>query len=238
MTEPRNLFELTEEILKQSASFSDAQKKYAEKFNKKNKPTEYEMEYRKKLFEEKPETPPITEQVARDIFWMTAKKINPNYIVPEKIMVRNLVNYFFGFDGELDTGKGLLICGGTGSGKTQFFSIIQMALQYTGKSFRMFNCIEIEQAIRFGGDYSAYDNGDVCFDDLGAEQIETLMYGNRVIPMSEILQRRYVRRDGGKTHVTTNLNMIEIQNRYGSRVSDRLREICNLVIFDRGSFRK
>jgi len=238
MTEPRKLFELSKQILDQSAGFANAQKKYNDKFNKIQEPTNFEIEYRKKVFGEKSEPVQVNEDEARQMFWATAMRINPEFVVMDKELLKGVVKYFFGLEGGLDLQKGILICGGVGSGKTQFLKIIQQALLLNGKSFRMFNCIEIEQEIRFGGDYVNYDNGEICFDDLGAEPLESVMFGNRVIPMSEILQRRYNRRENGKTHITSNLTMKEIEARYGSRVCDRLKETCNLVIFGWESLRK
>ncbi|MDT8347935.1 MAG: ATPase, partial [Flavobacteriaceae bacterium] len=42
----------------------------------------------------------------------------------------------------------------------------------------------------------------------------------------------------GKTHITTNLNAEELEARYGSRVRSRLREMFNLISFDKASVDK
>jgi hypothetical protein len=38
-----------------------------------------------------------------------------------------------------------------------------------------------------------------------------------------------------KTHATTNLNATELEELYGIRVRSRMRQLFNLVTFDRGS---
>ena len=38
-----------------------------------------------------------------------------------------------------------------------------------------------------------------------------------------------------KTHATTNLNAQELEELYGSRVRSRMRQLFNLVAYDRGS---
>ncbi len=37
-----------------------------------------------------------------------------------------------------------------------------------------------------------------------------------------------------RTHATTNLNAQELEDRYGNRVRSRMRELFNLVAFDKG----
>jgi DNA replication protein DnaC len=55
--------------------------------------------------------------------------------------------------------------------------------------------------------------------------------------MAEILLSRYdiITSKKIQTHITTNLSASEIENVYGNRVRSRLRELCNLVAYDRSS---
>jgi len=41
-----------------------------------------------------------------------------------------------------------------------------------------------------------------------------------------------------KTHVTTNLNAQELEDRYGNRVRSRMREMMNLIAFNSSSIDK
>ena len=41
-----------------------------------------------------------------------------------------------------------------------------------------------------------------------------------------------------RTHATTNLNAQELENRYGNRVRSRMRELFNLIAFDKESLDK
>lgn len=54
--------------------------------------------------------------------------------------------------------------------------------------------------------------------------------------MAEILLSRYDIFTSKKiqTHITTNLSASEIENGYGNRVRSRLREMINLIAFERG----
>ena len=55
--------------------------------------------------------------------------------------------------------------------------------------------------------------------------------------MGEILLSRHELfiNDRRKTHATSNLNAQELEERYGNRVRSRMRELFNLVAFDRKS---
>src|SRR5690554_2355695 len=79
-----------------------------------------------------------------------------------------------------------------------------------------------------------------CFDDLGVEP-EGKHFGKDCNVMGEILLSRHElflknpvpERSRGVTHITTNLNAEEIENRYGNRVRSRLREMVNVIGFDK-----
>lgn len=56
-------------------------------------------------------------------------------------------------------------------------------------------------------------------------------YGNECSVMAEILLTRYdlFHSFGMITHLTTNLNSSEIEEKYGKRVRSRMRELFNLL---------
>jgi len=93
-----------------------------------------------------------------------------------------------------------------------------------------------------------------CFDNLGVEPMGR-HYGKDCNVMGEILLSRYDvfcnTEDNGQgqidlstpniskrniiTHATTNLNAQELETLYGNRVRSRMRQLFNLIAFDRGS---
>ena len=58
--------------------------------------------------------------------------------------------------------------------------------------------------------------------------------------MGEILLSRYdlFQKNKIKTHATTNLNAQELEDRYGNRVRSRMRQLFNLIAFDKESIDK
>jgi hypothetical protein len=62
-------------------------------------------------------------------------------------------------------------------------------------------------------------------------------YGNECNVMAEILLNRndqYISR-GTRSHLTTNLSASETETLYGNRVRSRMREMFNLMAFDKDS---
>lgn len=77
----------------------------------------------------------------------------------------------------------------------------------------------------------------VCFGDLGAES-ESNNYGNKRNVIEEIVFNRYEYKFPFKfTHFTSNFNLTMIGDKYGERMLDRLREMCNVLILEGESFR-
>ncbi len=73
-----------------------------------------------------------------------------------------------------------------------------------------------------------------CFDDLGTEN-NLKYYGNECNIMAEVLLSRYDLFISGKliTHLTSNLSASEIEDVYGNRIRSRMREMFNLISFDK-----
>ncbi|WP_298504494.1 ATPase [uncultured Maribacter sp.] len=145
----------------------------------------------------------------------------------------------------IDTTKGILLTGPVGCGKTSLMKLLRHMVPYQ----RPYKIIPTRN-IAFGFNHIGYktieDYGDsqfFCFDDLGVEPMGR-HYGKDCNVMGEILLSRYdlfchsecSRRV--KTHATTNLNAQELEERYGNRVRSRMRQLFNLIAFDRGSLDK
>ena len=83
------------------------------------------------------------------------------------------------------------------------------------------------------------NNGFYCFDDLGVETTGR-HFGKDCNVMGEILLSRYdlFLKRKIRTHTTTNLNAQELESRYGIRVRSRMRELFNLIAFDKESLDK
>ena len=145
----------------------------------------------------------------------------------------------------LDLGKGILLAGPVGCGKTSIMNIMKY-LTPVGHKFSIKPCRDISfEFIQDGyqvlhkyttGNLRQNDPKIICFDDLGIEN-NLKYYGNECNVMAEILLSRYDSYISKKipTHITTNLSASEIEKYYGLRVRSRLRELVNLIAYDKNT---
>lgn len=100
----------------------------------------------------------------------------------------------------------------------------------------------------FGNEFDGF-----CFDDLGTETIPAKNYGREMNVMSEIFLSRYNKKEVlpfNMTHFTTNLPIrnnesypkekypVTLELLYGNRVTDRMREMFNVIQFSSASSRR
>jgi len=158
----------------------------------------------------------------------------------------------------IDTNKGILLSGPVGCGKTS----LMMLLQHLAPHKTNYELIPTRNIV-FNFNASGFEvlekyneTKNYCFDDLGVEPTGS-HYAKECNVLGEILLSRYdlfIRHpeqvtersrsvvSGShqtkfriKTHITTNLNAQELENRYGNRVRSRLKSMFNLISFDNNS---
>jgi len=141
----------------------------------------------------------------------------------------------------IDLNKGLLLSGPVGCGKT---SLIRL-LRYITPHYQTYDVIPTRNIV-FGFNHLGYqtieqygDHRFYCFDDLGVEPTGRF-FGKDCNVLGEILLSRHelFLKHRVKTHATTNLNAFELEERYGNRVRSRMRQLFNLIAFDKGSVDK
>lgn len=138
----------------------------------------------------------------------------------------------------IDPNRGLLLSGPVGCGKTSLMRLLKCLVPH-----QLPYTIIPSRNVVFGFNHIGYKtiedygNGQYfCFDDLGVEPIGR-HFGKDCNVMGEVLLSRYELfvHHNVRTHCTTNLNAQELEERYGKRVRSRMRQMFNLVAFDRGS---
>ena len=138
----------------------------------------------------------------------------------------------------IDPNKGLLLSGPVGCGKTSLMRLLKFLVPYQ----KPYSVIPSRNIV-FGFNHIGfkviedYGNGQYfCFDDLGVEPTGR-HYGKDCNVMGEILLSRYELfvNHNIRTHCTTNLNAKELEERSGKRVRCRMRQMFNLVAFEKDS---
>lgn len=136
----------------------------------------------------------------------------------------------------IDVDKGILLSGPVGCGKTSLMKLLHFLVPHQRK-YVVMPCRNIVFAFNHLGYKTIEDYGEssfFCFDDMGVEPMGR-HYGKDCNVMGEILLSRYdlFLKTNLKTHATTNLNAEELEDRYGNRVRSRMRELFNLIAFDK-----
>lgn len=149
----------------------------------------------------------------------------------------------------LNPDKGLLVSGPVGCGKTSLMQLVNYFFpprqRFTMLSARHLSFSFIRQGYQVLHKYTegsyqfqsgCYQPKTYCFDDIGIER-PVHYFGNECNVMGEILLSRYDHFIQKKmlTHLTTNLSASELEGLYGNRLRSRMREMFNLVSFDRSS---
>lgn len=142
---------------------------------------------------------------------------------------------------------GMMLVGGVGCGKT-----LAMRSMATGSNFvdmadpeslerlqKHTRYIEAEPVEKW---WLLEDDTSVILDDLGNETIKN-EYGIKTEVISSFIMRWYsviFKGRGGKArlHITTNLDMAQLTERYGDRVVDRIMEMCSSFHFTSKSNRQ
>jgi hypothetical protein len=165
-----------------------------------------------------------------------------------------LLCLYFAHDARFETeyglklGKGLMLRGNVGCGKS---TILSMFSSNSRQSFAMVPCRDVSDAYEETGKkaikhlYNMLDSVNALhtwghnqvgalFDDLGTENFSAQHMGNYCNPMADILSNRHDKSHTlpiGATHLTTNLMWAEIKERYQDRVESRIRAMFNDIKF-------
>lgn len=133
---------------------------------------------------------------------------------------------------------GLLLRGYVGVGKTTMLRAVSITLTNLNQGgFRIVSAMQINDMAK--EDKAAYEElrkvDKLGIDDLGVEAATVKDYGNERSPIVELLTQRYDKYL--TTFITTNLTIRpdgkdEIEERYGLRIADRIREMCNTLAYD------
>jgi hypothetical protein len=141
--------------------------------------------------------------------------------------------------------KGLYIAGNTGSGKSLLMTILaalgnhyHIAYDYDGESISItWADIRTDELcsdfILKGAEVvqKAKNSPIICLNDFGSEPTEQLYMGNRMNIIRQIVEAR-ADKMGMFTLFTSNLPIADkaIDDKYGARVSSRLKQMCNYFI--------
>lgn len=172
---------------------------------------------------------------------------NPDFNLKGKDIetVLRLCIYFFEIIPEykkynIEMGKGVLLIGPTGCGKTTIIQIFSRILGGNSLTIPIHPSTSISNDYSKDGPkaiekYSGITKKIYCIDDLGIEK-PSMYYGNKKCVISEIIHCRS--KNKAITYATSDLSLEEIRDRYEPRIISRMREMFNVINYDISSLDK
>lgn len=122
-------------------------------------------------------------------------------------------------------GKGLLLMGGCGLGKTIISKYIVPLIvsKFCGKTFKVVDASRIKSSSQLE---DILKHKLIVIDDMGTEEL-IVEYGNNINSIPIIIDQ--AEKQGKLLIISTNLTATQIKERYKDRVADRLRYLCKQV---------
>ena len=208
-----------------------------------------------------PSTPPISVDWAKEMAFFRAAflKVEPRF--DPKLADRNILNSLFAWVWKLDEynklkldyNKGFCFYGDLGLGKSM---TLQALRQYRNglvsrneskrEDFRMKGtwlkaASELANIFAVDGQPALIkyttDEINLIIDELGREPRPAKYFGTELNVIQFVLQLRYDHRRDSVTHITTNLKLEDIAQKYGAYIADRCLEMFNFIEFKGASLR-
>jgi DNA replication protein DnaC len=143
----------------------------------------------------------------------------------------------------VEDNKGFCVMGGVGCGKSKrmllFSRLFNIKIitakeicNYALASSNPFLVNEIVNAVIDKTGLYQKRMYDLVLDDLGDEEENAMIYGNRKDIIRDAIDIRYNLFDyggGHRTHFTTNLTLAELEERYGDRTFSRLNKMVHFI---------
>ena len=208
-----------------------------------------------------PSTPPISVDWAKEMAYFRAAflKVEPRF--DPKLADRNILNSLFAWVWKLDKynklkldyNKGFCFYGDLGLGKSMTLQALRqyrngLVSRYESKKedFRMKGtwlkaASELANIFSVDGQPALVkyttDEINLIIDELGREPRPAKYYGTELNVIQFVLQLRYDHRRDSVTHITTNLKLEDIAQKYGAYIADRCLEMFNFIEFKGASLR-
>ena len=144
--------------------------------------------------------------------------------------------YLTGAKSDLYLNKGILLVGGFGVGKTLIMkAFINLINSYQIKIITTLHGKELTIELPKKG-LQDFKKKPLFIDDIGKENKEVLVYGTRIKPYVDMISLRY--EFPTWNFGTSNYNMNTLKELYGETITDRMKDMYNVIVLNGESFRK
>lgn len=136
---------------------------------------------------------------------------------------------------KLDLNKGILLIGNVGCGKTMLMKAF-IATYNDLYLFKVNSVLSTDYVKHVASkDELNYSDRPLFIDDIGKEATFVNDYGTEVLPIIQLLAKRY--NDGELTFGTANYRLDTLTDKYKDHITDRMKEMFNIVVLE-GSSRR
>lgn len=124
--------------------------------------------------------------------------------------------------------KGLLLRGISGIGKTYLPTCLK---DNPLNPIKIVNILEITDYVKEDGEYEVRTNGKIfCIDDIGTEPTPIKHYGTDINWFKNFIELYYAKKQPfNRVIISTNLNFELLTEKYGYRVTSRMKEMFNTI---------
>lgn len=185
------------------------------------------------------------------------EKLNKNFHLEDERMLSVYRQVYENFiKGLEENNKGILLIGSVGVGKSFLMKIFQKLFKDSPRRFKWINAYDIADFIEYYSvaelkeTYGRNLKADLYIDDIGSSNATISKFGNTTNIIAELITERYdlFVSEGFKTHLSSNRvtsldkkqfpTHVTLEDMYGIRVLDRLREMCETIVWKGESLRK
>jgi hypothetical protein len=133
--------------------------------------------------------------------------------------------------------KGIMVIGQLGSGKTLIISAFCKLWEdvFNNRVAKISSKEYVEQVQDKDIKTISYDNQVLFIDDVGKEEAHIIDYGTGKHPVGDLLDKRYMSHQ--LTFITGNYKLATLTDHYGETITDRMREMFNIIILEGNSRR-
>jgi DNA replication protein DnaC len=148
----------------------------------------------------------------------------------QKKLIEILRDYLSG-SGEFNPGKGVLILGTNGTGKTMIIlAFIDLLRSFSRKVFNHYHAKQLMYVLKCFNEGKHHFNTSLYIEDVGKEEKEVKVYGDVSRPFPDLIDTIYGNSSGWHFACSNYSLTQNLEKFYGKTITSRIRELFNVYV--------